>query len=71
MEVLNFKNSRYNVSSIVFMYSVAMLSLGRIVISDLVADLFIHSLSDMTLLYLATPFFTLKVFLHEILSYTN
>ena len=46
-----------------------MLSLGRIVISHLVvADLFMHSLSDMILLYLVMPFFTLKmkVFLHEI-----
>ena len=47
-----------------------MLSLGCIVISDLVvADLFMHSLSGMILLYLATPFFTLKVFLHEIIDY--
>ena len=39
------------------------LSLGRILILDLVvADLFIHSLSGMILLYLATPFFTLKMF---------
>ena len=44
-----------------------MLSLGRIVISDIVvADLFMHSLSGMFLLYLVVPFFTLKVFLHEI-----
>ena len=43
-----------------------MLSLGRIVISDLgVADLFMHSLSGMILLYLAAPIFTLKVFLHD------
>ena len=43
-----------------------MLSLGRIVISDLVVtDLFMHSLSGMILLYLATPYFILKVFLHE------
>ena len=41
-----------------------MLSLGRIVISDLVvADLFMHSLPGMILLYLAVSFFTLKVFL--------
>ena len=38
-----------------------MLSLGRIVISDLVVtDLFMHSLSGMILFYLAMPFFTLK-----------
>ena len=44
-----------------------MLSLGHIVISDLVViNLFMHSLSGMILLYLAVPFFTLKVFLHEI-----
>ena len=43
-----------------------MLNLGCIVISDLVvADLFMHSLSGMILLYLAMPTFTLKVFLHE------
>ena len=42
-----------------------MLSLGHVVISDLVvADLFMHSLSGMSLLYLAMPF-TLKVFLHD------
>ena len=43
-----------------------MLSLGCIVISDLVTDLFKHSLPGMIVLYLARPFFTLKVFLHEI-----
>ena len=36
-------------------------------ISDLVvADLFMHSLSGMILLYLAAPFFTLKLFMYEI-----
>ena len=71
MKGLKFKNSSFNVSSIVFMYSVC-LSLGRILISDLVvADLFMHSLSGMILLYLAVPFFTLKVFLHKILFYLS
>ena len=68
MKGLKFKNSSFNVSSIVFMYSVC-LSLGRILKSHLVvADLFTDSLSGMILLYLAVPFFTLKVFLHEILT---
>ena len=46
-------------------YVFSMLSLGCIVISELdlvVANLFMHSLSGMILLYLAMPFFTLKVF---------
>ena len=44
---------------------VLMLSLGHTVISDfLIADLFMHLLSCMILLY--APFFTLKVFLNEI-----
>ena len=48
-------------------YVFSMLSLGHIVISDLVvANLLMRSLSGMILLYLAVPFFTLKVFLHEI-----
>ena len=47
----------------------SMLSLGRIVISYLVvANVFMHSLSGMILLYLAAPFFALKVFLPEISS---
>ena len=46
------------------MYSVAMLSLGHILISDLVvADLFMHSLPGMILLYLAASF-TPKMFLY-------
>ena len=46
-----------NVSSIVFSYLVSVLSLDRILISDIiVADLFMHSFSDIILLYLATPF---------------
>ena len=46
-----------------------MLGLGRILISDLVvANLLMYSLPVMILLYLATPFFTLKVFLDEISS---
>ena len=66
-ESFKVQNSSFNVSSTVFMYSVAVLSLGRIVISDLVvANLFMHSLSGMILLYLTAPFFTLKVFLQEI-----
>ena len=36
-------------SSIVFSYAFNMLSLGRIVISDLVTDLFMHSFSGMIL----------------------
>ena len=69
MKVLNFKNSKYIVSSVVFTYVFSMLNLGHIVISDVVvADLFMDAFSGMILLYLATPFFTLKVFLHEISS---
>ena len=38
-------------------------------ISDIVVTyLFMHSLSGMILLYFTTPFFTIKVFLHETLS---
>ena len=56
------KNSSFNVSSIVFTYSVC-LSLGHIVISYLVvADLFMYSLPGMILLYLAVPFYTEGVF---------
>ena len=55
----------YNVSSLIFVFS--MLSLGRILISDLiVANMFMRSLSGMILLYLATPCFTPNVFLHMI-----
>ena len=55
------------------MFSVAlvfsMLSLGHILISDLVvANMFMHSLSGMILLYLVAPFLTLKMFLDEISS---
>ena len=54
----------YNVFSVVLVFS--MLSLGCIPISDLIiANLLMHSLPGMILLYLAT-FFTLKVFLDEI-----
>ena len=43
-----------------------MLSLGRILKSELVvADVFMHLLPGMILLYLATPFYT-KDFFHEI-----
>ena len=49
-----------------------MLSLGRILISDLVvANLLMYSLPDMILLYLTTPFFTPKVFLDEIHNYVQ
>ena len=45
----------------------SMLSLGRILISDLVVtNLLMYSLPGMILLYLAAPFFTPKVFLDEI-----
>ena len=55
----------YNVFSVVLVFS--MLSLGRIPISDLVvANLLMYSLPGMILLYLATPFFTPKVFLDRI-----
>ena len=59
-----------NISRVWYLHSyvLSMLSLGSIVISDLaVADLdrFMHSLSDMILLYLAMPYFILKVLLHE------
>ena len=44
-----------------------MLSLSHILISDLVvANLLMHSLIGIILLYLATPSFTPTVFLHEI-----
>ena len=53
--------------SVVLVFS--MLSLGRILISDLVvANLLMYSLPGMALLYLAAPLFTLKVFLDEISS---
>ena len=59
----------YNVFSVVFVFS--MLSLGRILISHLlVANLLMYSLPGMIILYLATPFFTLKGFLDEI-DYTG
>ena len=45
----------YNVSSVVLVFSI--LNLGRILITDLVVtNLLMYSLSDMILLYLATPF---------------
>ena len=51
----------YNVSSMVFMFS--MLSLGCILISDLVVtNLFMQSLTGIILFYLATPFYTESVF---------
>ena len=51
--------------------SACLLSLefGSILISNLVVtDLFMHSLPGMILPYLAIPFFTQKVFLHDISS---
>ena len=55
----------YNVFSVVLVFS--MLSLGCILISDLVvANLLMYSLPGMILLYLAASFFTPKVFLDEI-----
>ena len=55
----------YSVSSVVS-YKFIMLSLGCILISDLVVtNLFMYSLTGMILLYLSR-LFTLKVFLHEI-----
>ena len=53
--------------SVVLVFSI--IGLGRILISDLVvANLLMYSLPGMILLYLAVPFFTLKVFLDEISS---
>ena len=60
---LNFENSSYNVCIIIIFYAFSMLSLGHILISDLViANLFMHSLSDMILLYLATSFHTKGIY---------
>ena len=51
----------YNVSSVVFVFS--MLSLGRILISNLVvANLLMYSFPGMILLYLAVPFLHQKCF---------
>ena len=55
-------------SSVVLVFS--MLSLGRILISNLVvANLLMYSLPGMILLYLAMPFFIPKMFLYEIYIY--
>ena len=57
--------------NVVFSYVFSMLNLGRILISNLVVTyLFMHSLPDMILLYLATSlsvllYFTLKDVLTE------
>ena len=49
-----------------------MLSLGHILISDLVvANLFIHSLPGMILLYLATLFYTEGVFALDIITFVR
>ena len=54
---LKFEKSSYDMSSIVFSCVFSMLSLVRILISDLVvANLIMHSLSSMILVYLAAPF---------------
>ena len=54
-------NYSYNVSSVVLVFS--MLSLGRILISDLVvANLLMYSLPGMILLYLAAPFLHQRCF---------
>ena len=67
--MLKFKNRSFNVSSIVFSYVFSMLSLGCVVISDL----FHRSLHAFAIrydsTYLASSFFTLKVFLHWIAIY--
>ena len=58
MKVLKFKNSSFNMSSSYSIYAFSMLSLGCIVISDLVVtNHFMHSLSGMILLYLAVSLF--------------
>ena len=48
-----------------------MLSLGRILILDLVADLFMLSLPGMILLYLAALFYTVGVFVRDIITFVN
>ena len=54
--------------AIMFLVVLSILSLGRILISDLVvANLLMYSLPGMILVYLAVPFFTPKVFLDEII----
>ena len=55
---LNFENNSYNNYVQYCIYVFSMLSLGRILISDLVANLFMHSLSDIILLYLAELYHT-------------
>ena len=51
------------------MLAFGIIGLGRILISDLVVvNLLMYSLPGMILLYLAAPFFTLKVFLDEIVN---
>ena len=56
--------------SVVLVFSI--MSLGRILISDLVvANLLMYLLPGTILLYLAVPFFTPKVFLDEIIAICN
>ena len=54
---LNFENNSYIVYNIILIYVLSMLSLGHILISDLVvANPFMHSLPDLIPLYLAALF---------------
>ena len=56
-----------NVTSIVFCYLVSVLSLGHILMSNfVVANLFMHLLPGMILLYLTTPFYTKTIFAQDI-----
>ena len=65
---INFESIMYQYNICVF--SILYLAVGCILISNLlVADLFMHSLSGMTLFYLVMFFFTPKVLLHEISSF--
>ena len=60
---LIFENNSYNVYSMNNINVFGMLSLGRILISDLaVADLFMPSLPGMILLYLAASFLYQSIF---------
>ena len=60
---LNFENNNYNVYSTNNINVFGMLSLGHILISDLVvANLFMPSLPDMILLYLAASFLYQSIF---------
>ena len=52
----------YNISIVVFMCTVYMLSIDRTLISDFVTNLFMRSLSGMILLYVAVLFYTEGIF---------